>query len=592
MEFDLFEKSLLSDLKNNDRKCIDTINENTDLINTYLNNNLDNLKLFLDKIEDLILKNEKENFKLVESVLKNENFKTVYENFKKSNILIEACKESNVNAIDWLYNIGVNSCVRDKNGMTALMHASKNTGLNWFMEKFLGDVECLNMQDNEGKTVLFHAVNNKLGFMKLTKSEIDINALNNNKESILIYCCKYEHYNNINYIISHKDIDVNLIDKDRKTAAMYLANKGRYDELRLLNKCQCNFDYINENHESVLSILIKNLYLPEEKVSSDLLQSYFTCIERLMHYNCNFNLPIDEYGNTPLMIFMMVHDYYSILYILNKYEDLDLSVKNKFGENACALCFTPGNKKILDVFQRNQNLKEKFDYDYEDSHHNTMLMLFTLTNNETYISNLLQANPNSLNKLNSKNENALIIATKLRRYRAVKELLNYPVNLDQQDDLGNTALHYAVILEDVFLVNILSYHKSNKDIKNKDGQSAWSLAKNQKKSNDILNRLENPDEATINNYKTNKAMEEDQLLEMYDRSNSSALNRISAKNKETLDFLMPCTKSDYCNINLSKEFLNIEKKIYKERKNKVDMTLKENINSFIGLELAKLILNF
>jgi len=465
MEFDLFEKTLLSDLKNNNNKCIDTINENKDLINTYLNNNSDNLKIFLDKIEHLILKNKKVNFKLVESVLKNENFKTVYENFKKSNILIEACKAGNINTIDWLYNMGVDSCVKDENGMTALMHASKNPMLNGVIEKFLGDSKCLNIQDNEGKTVLFHAVNNKIGFMKLTKSEIDINALNHNKESILIYCCKYECYSNINDIINNKDINVNLIDNDEKTAAMYLANKGRYDELKLLNKCQCNFDYINQNHESVLSIIIRNMYFPGKKLSSNLLKSYFICIEKLMRYNCNFNLPIDEYGNTPLMIFMMVHDYYSVLLMLNRCEDLDISVKNKFGENASALCFTPGNQKILDIFQKNESLKGKFDYDYEDNHHNTMLMLFTLTNNETYIGNLLQINPNSLNKVNNKNENALMIATKLRRYRSVKELLKYPINLNQQDELGNTALHYAVILEDAFLVNILSYHNSDKNIK-------------------------------------------------------------------------------------------------------------------------------
>ena len=44
-------------------------------------------------------------------------------------------------------------------------------------------------------------------------------------------------------------------------------------------------------------------------------------------------------------------------------------------------------------------------------------------------------------------------------------------------------------------------------------------------------------------------------------------------------------------VNLSKEFLKTQNKV-NERKNTVDMTLKENINSLIGLELAKLVLNF
>lgn len=50
---------------------------------------------------------------------------------------------------------------------------------------------------------------------------------------------------------------------------------------------------------------------------------------------------------------------------------------------------------------------------------------------------LLENDPNIINDVNCKNENALIITTKINQVKAIETLVDYGININQQDDLDN-----------------------------------------------------------------------------------------------------------------------------------------------------------
>jgi len=144
MEFIEFEKKLLSYLRDKkDKKCIELIEDNKKLIQSYLQNSKDSgfIEELTDCIKGVILEDLK-NYKLVEKVLKNNNFLYIFERFRESDIIIKACETENINALKWLLTMGINPGVRDENGMTALMHAAEHGNLSFVVDYYI------NMKEN------------------------------------------------------------------------------------------------------------------------------------------------------------------------------------------------------------------------------------------------------------------------------------------------------------------------------------------------------------------------------------------------------------------------------------------------------------
>jgi len=63
--------------------------------------------------------------------------------------------------------------------------------------------------------------------------------------------------------------------------------------------------------------------------------------------NFDFNIIIDEEGNTPIMFFLMVRDYVTVIHLLEKHEDLNLSIKNKNGISFSYLTLFVDKKRYL-----------------------------------------------------------------------------------------------------------------------------------------------------------------------------------------------------------------------------------------------------
>jgi hypothetical protein len=373
--FKKLENELLIDLKINNKKgIIDKISKNCKFIQFHfhpdLNGDLKTIEKFVFTLNNIILSTNHK-YHLIEKVLKHEAFNFVLKVFQNSNVLIRACKERNVSAVKWLLTMKINYRVQDEFGKTALMYAVEDSKLLFAVKQLVLDKDNLNMLDFNNENALFHATKNKSAFKIILDSNIKLNQLNINHESILVYCCKYKHYKLIKYLVKKENINVDIEDNEEKTAIMYLAEDGRYSEIRTLSLRNCNVNYMNMYYETALSLLLKNLYKVENV--SQCSQYYHTMIE-LINLGCDFNVPVDEDGNTAIMVFIMVHDHHSLNYTLRFCKDLDLTIKNCYGDDASSFFFNfPKNNHCKFVIE----YSDKSFVDIDNSSDNIRMLILS-----------------------------------------------------------------------------------------------------------------------------------------------------------------------------------------------------------------------
>jgi len=499
MEYEKFETEFFTKLHSLSKKCISMLDAQSDLIKTNLGEegSPKNIDKFINQFNQCLLDKEKK-FELFEGILTNPNMGMVLDGFRKSDVLIRVCTSSkakeNKKLLKWLLSMDLDYHTQDEDGKTALMYAAQELSLLPVVKHILEHCRpAIHILDKNGENVLFHSAKNVSCFSELLKTEIDINHKNYRGENILLYCCKNKIFEPIKTLMTRNDIDVNEIDNNERTAAMYLAENARSVELRLLSQRNCNFNYRNKKNESVLSILIPKLYQSLETRKSDSIfittKSYFSTLSALISLKCNFNIPIDSSENTALMAFIIVGDYSTAIDVLNSNAIYDLSVKNKFGESASSICL---KSMKFPVLYKSMLENPTFDFEYVDPQTgNTMLMLSVVSKN-VYTSTILENNVNSINDVNHKQENALILAVKSDNQSVVDLLLNHGIFVNQQDVLGNTALHYAVMVKNTFFIEKLLAHHADVHLKNGEGQSPLDLARNFKDTRIVQQLLGEP----------------------------------------------------------------------------------------------------
>jgi len=481
MDFNILFENIILDLQANNEDCIHKIEENGVLIRDNLDDNNETINKFIKQINSIIQDNE--NFVLIERTLKHKYFTKVYNVFKNSEVLIEACKNENINSIKWLLTMNINSCIQNEEGISALMYSSKNPSLLFVVENLISDVECLNLVDNNKENAFFYAIQNEKALNLLLKTNININQINKNGDTPLLYCCKNDLFNSFNLLINRKDIDVNVIDNEEKTPAIYLGAKARKNEFFALNRHNCDYNYKNKKNESALSSIVTRMYAPNGTCGAFIL--YIRMLIGLIHLGCDFNIPIDEIENRAVMLFIIARDYYMLVYILKYCDTIDLSLKNKYGENASSLIIKCSNSKAIYKIIK---VHPTFDFDYVDQRNNNTLLMICSITEPKFIEKVLDNCPNIIDVVNNRNENALIIATKFECLKSVEILLKRKINVNQQDNKGNTALFYAVKLQNISLIRLLCNNNADENIKNNKDLSAFDLA-NELSNKKIINFL-------------------------------------------------------------------------------------------------------
>jgi len=572
MNFETFETEFLLGLSNKSKNCFSLLDQNRKLVQAYFGKegNQTTIDKFINEVNLVVLKT-KNNFNYIKKILTHDSFKDndsnnrFLESFRNGNVLIEACKTGNKNAAKWLLTMGMNSMVQDKNGMSALMYAAENINLLSVVKYFINDKFCLDLVDENDENVIFHALRNTNALMELVKSNANINQINRNNESALLYCSKNELYTPLIILLSNESINVNFVDNEEKTVAMYLAENGRYLELSALNNRKCNYSFINSKLESVLSIVIKNLYGEGSKDSKVLPISYLQILAALAESNCDFNIPIDDDENTAIMIFIIVNDYLTLDYVLNNAKGIDLSKKNVNGENATSLYVKSKNNISCKSITNNNT----FDYNYIDGNNNNTLLMLAAMNQPLLVRKIIENNISVVDSTNNKNENALILAVKSNNVKSVEELLRYEILIDQQDHLGNTALYYAVEQNNVEIVEKLIYNKADANIKNIEGKSALDIA-HEMGNKSILNYITNPSLAS-----PSSSFYQDDLSKI---KRLVSEGNISDKYSEIEEYLYPWINNSYPGFKMTTEYKYDAERVYREAKNK--NIKREMVNSY------------
>jgi len=546
MEYNEFENQLLSHLKNDDNEYLNTVTENERLIQTYLQNTEKpvHIKSLVDGINDIIV-NKNTNFVYIENVLKYPSMKDVLAQFRESEIIIKACQKENFTALKWLIKMDINPYVFDENGMISLMYAAKEKSLFFVVEYLLNiSKDLVNIVDNNGNNVLFYAVNNPLTLDYLLKFDIDIYKPNNSNENFVHFAFKNSKDS---YVVEHlckewktiiQHIDLNGPDQTGRTPLMYLLENENYPFfITVLQKLRYeakkpvktsdyvyfNINYRNIlNNESIISIFIKKYYEMcckknyREVVSKkrDLITTMGMMFALIISYpGFDINMPIDDDDNTPIMFFLMIEDIVAVNFILSYCENVDLGIKNKKGINASILTLKIKNENVI----MQQLIKHKtFDSQFIDQYNNNILVYSILMDNAVAFTEIINEHPKTLEYVNNKKEDAIIIATKLGYLEKIKSSSFLNINLNHQDGLGNTALFYAVNMRNIYDINLLAYYHADLTIKNNQGISPMDQAV-QIGEEKLIKYMENPKIP----YKMKEKLEKGKSKGLFSKKNSS-----------------------------------------------------------------------
>jgi len=348
-ELETFENTLFNQLKADDKECLKTILKENKLIKQYLSGeDRTYVKVFVNHLNNVLLESGMKKYKLSRSVLERESFSTILAEFRESDILIRACKTANKKAVEWLLTMNINYEVQDELGMTALMHAVEHGSLDFAVEQMIkGNGKHVHLVDNNGNNVLFHATQCPDILKKLLKSKInfDLTKINNDNEHLLLFCSRYERMRAFEILIKNNKYDPNLCNCVGKTTAMYLIENARFNEAKSFIKNN-NIDpnYKSKFGNTLVSVFFKKYHqhyigrnIGESNFASYynnvIIKNYANTLRLLVDLKCNFNIPIDEEGNTPIMVLNMMKDSVSSRYLIDK-ASVDLTIENRYGENA------------------------------------------------------------------------------------------------------------------------------------------------------------------------------------------------------------------------------------------------------------------
>jgi len=487
MNIDEFENNFFYHLKGYSNEVFTDIDNYGKIIeNIFYQDDLSYVKGFLDNFNSVVVESNSK-FDYFEKILNHPLLKIVFDLFKDSNVIMRACDNENEKCLKWLRVMDINTCYQDKNGVTALMVACQHPKLFYMVKYFIGhDPDNIQLKDNNGENALFYAANNIDAFRALLNAGVDCSVKNKDNDTILTYCARNKIYEPIRSLGSINGLDLNSYNSDERTAVMYLVEDGRFDELKYLFNEDINFNFKNQKNESALSILVHKYYEHYQNLKPELIYRYFSIIKVLVDKNVNFNVIIDNEGNTPIMYFIMIEDWNTMAYLLLNSKNIDLSIQNINGESASSLCIKLEPNKTSEQSGINVNYlidlfihHPTFDSRYVDKYGNNLLMYCISMYYMDTALNLLKTYKFLAGHMNENEENALIIATKLGYRNILRPLLNSGnININLQDCDEKCALHYAVDLNDYYFADVLALYQADITLKDKEGISPFDIACN------------------------------------------------------------------------------------------------------------------
>lgn len=339
--------------------------------------------------------------------------------------LIEAAEHDNLEQIKINLEMGCDVDSVDNWNRTALMIASGHGKLD-IVKKLIQAGADMNLIDNEDRTALISAI--LTGHADVVEELINAGAtiqINDKKLEwgnvpILINAIEKGYWKIAKKLVA-SFINLNAIDVNRKTALMWAIDQKNFNLLNAFIKLGADVNATNEKGWTALMFASRDGLLD--------------AVISLIHEGANVNV-----SNQKQWTALMLASYNNNLDIIKELINNggDIHFKNKFGFTALYL------SKTWELFQWFINEgKVKFDIKKEGK---LALMVASMQGHTDVIKNLIQCGVD-INAKNNQGMTALMFASHYARdekyYRSIIELIKAGADIAEVDNNGRTAIDYA-----------------------------------------------------------------------------------------------------------------------------------------------------
>ena len=417
------------------------------------------------------------------------------ENIGGINQLMYCVRNKSKDMLKFLLNLQViNINEKDANGKTILIHAIEDYSSDNIIKMLLSEKDIdINAKDAEGKTALMYAFethcNEDIIKLLLSEKDIDINAKDNEGKTALMYAFE-THCNEdiIKLLLSEKDIDINEKDANGKTVLMYAFKTHCNEDIIKMLLSEKDID-INEKDTEGKTALI---YALESNLSENIINLLFSIedikfnIGEISYYRYKYKI-IEQYlnknksgvinrKNEPkykkinednqqsiinknLLIKMVQQQNYNEVKRLLGALDIDLHVKDNFGNEAVHYAVDSGNLEILKLFIEQANI----DINIKDGSGKSLLMCAI------------------------KNMKKVSINEKEKFLQLTEYLIQKDIGLEDKDYFNKTALEYLKEYKEVESEKLKEIEKLNKFRKTRE---ITELNKNMEKTNEVIEGMQ------------------------------------------------------------------------------------------------------
>jgi ankyrin repeat protein len=269
----------------------------------------------------------------------------------------------------------------------------------------------------------------------------------------------------IELINTDNKLDINEKDDTNTYLIHYAILFRNIDIITLLISKKCKLDILDSDGRSIFYIPIKF--------------NYIDIVNLLLEYsNTIIGIPLlelqDKFLYIPLHYAILFNNYNIINLIINK--STNLNFKTSLGETALHLII----KNNSDDIQNNKinivkSLLDKKININSNNLENQNALHFAIENNDIIITKLLLDNNIDINvETLNMHYTPILIASINKNIDICKLLLNYELNINCQDILGNSILNYAIINKLKELIK-LYYDKINVNLVNVNGYVSLNL---------------------------------------------------------------------------------------------------------------------
>ena len=472
---------------------------------------------------------------------------------------------------------------------TVFLHEllKKDFDVEWLNEAISSKQIDINYTDEESDSFLMKCL--KVHKLKasswLLDNGIRVDITNKNNEATFDLAIQHGNKDIIKKILEKDDsIDINTVDKDNRTLLQNMVVQGKNNIAKVLVEYGAD---VNNTDNHGRNVIYDALSYGDE--------SFITYITKVEGLNLDV---VDTDGNT-IMLHTEVLKNDEIAKDLLKAKANPM-IKNKEDESFLIKTALRGEEadEVIDVLLENCT---------ED--HSPSMILKDLIE---VSANMLEDQDQSRDRLlatakksmkagavatgSDGNETAIIDAVKLNDLDLVTLLLSSDLDINVQNEFGNTALIEAVFdgMKNMKIIKLLLQHKADTTIKNKKNQTVY----------EILNLME------IHNLGTNKIRDYELLFRVERYGNYyEVLSNILKFNNENIDildsrgnplFFMPLINNhftlyklyikhgvDIHMLNKAKHNIFFEYVTHVFKKNKPDKEFRNNLSSLLSLKVDK-----